>query len=236
MSFIPPPAAVDISKLIFYTDSLSTIYVRCLVYGMAGVGKTRLLRTTSEPTLILSAEGGLLSLKREHLPAINIPDMGTFYNVYQWLYNGQDQYYFKTIGIDSASEIAETILAAEMKMAKDPRKAYGELANKMMDALRSFRDLPYRNVVFTAKQGRITDQSTGGIMWGPMMPGQQLDQQVPYMFDEVFHLGVYRDQNGQEYSALRTKPDNQYQAKDRSGSLDAWERPNLTEVFTKIKG
>jgi hypothetical protein len=212
---------------------MSTTAIKCLVYGQAGIGKTRLMRTAPQP-LILSAEGGLLSLRKENLPFLEIKDMNTFFGVFQWLYAAQDNYAYRTIGIDSASEIAETILAAELKNTKDPRKAYGELVNQMMAALRAYRDLPYRHVVFTAKMAHVKDQNTGGLLWGPSMPGQQLDQQVPYLFDEMFHLGAYRDAQGQDFTALRTRPDNQYQAKDRSGALDAWEQPDLNAIFDKI--
>lgn len=206
---------------------------KCLVYGGAGVGKTRLMRTAPSP-LVLSAESGILSLRKEHMPYISIATYADLEASYQHIAFNPQFAQFLTIGIDSASEIAETILADEMTKNKDPRKAYGEMATRMMNLLRQFRDLPGRNVVFTAKMGRLTDQTTGGIMWGPMMPGQQLDQQVPYMFDEVFHLGLHRGQDGVNYPWLRTQADNQYTAKDRSGALQPWEAPDLTAIFQKI--
>lgn len=229
-----PPVQMNIASMIQYTSDVSATAIKAMVYGGAGIGKTRLLGLTAPQPLILSAESGLLSLRQAQIPYIEIKDMTTFFGVWQWLYSAQDNYHFRTIGIDSATEIAETILDAERKNTKDPRKAYGELVIQMMAGLKAYRDLPYRHVVFSAKMGRITDQLTGGVMWGPMMPGQQLDQQVPYLFDEVFHLGAYRGADGTEFTAIRTRPDNQYQAKDRSGALDTWERPDLNAIFNKI--
>jgi hypothetical protein len=230
MVFAPP---VNIQIVLRSTAEVATNGVKSLVYGGAGVGKTRLMRTFPSVPVLISAEGGLLSLRKENLPFIPINDMATLEAAYSYVAFGAGTQ-FQNIGIDSASEIAEVALATELRVNKDPRKAYGEMATRMMMIFRAFRDLPGRNVIFTAKMGRLTDQTTGGTIWGPMMPGQQLDQQLPYMFDEVFHLGVYRDQTGQPYAALRTQPDNQYQAKDRSGALDPWEQPDLTNIINKI--
>jgi hypothetical protein len=226
-----PPQNIQI----IIRDTADTVMngVKSLIYGGAGVGKTVLMSTLPGP-IILSAEAGTLSLAGVHLPYIEVGDMATLEAAYQWAAYSDQARQFYSIGIDSASEIAEKCLAAEKITNKDPRKAYGEMADRMMIIFRAFRDLPGRHVAFSAKMGRMTDQLTGGTMWGPMMPGQQLDQQLPYMFDEVFQLGVYRDPTGNPYRALRTQPDNQYQAKDRSGLLDAWEQPNLTAIIEKI--
>lgn len=229
-----PPQVLNIASMIRSTSDVQAAAIKALIYGMAGIGKTRLLGLTAPSPLILSAESGLLSLRKDGVPYIEVKDMATFFGVWQWLNSGGDNYHFRTIGVDSATEIAETILETERKNTKDPRKAYGELVIQMMAGLKAYRDLPYRHVVFSAKMGRVTDQQSGGIMWGPMMPGQQLDQQVPYLFDEVFHLGAYRGADGTDFTALRTRPDNQYQAKDRSGALDAFERPDLNAIFDKI--
>lgn len=232
MAYQPP---VNISIQLQSTQNVAMNGVKCLIYGGAGAGKTTLFSTTAHVPLIISAEGGLLSLRKFNIPFIEVKDMATLEAAYQFVAFNPQAAQFYDVGIDSASEIAEVALANEMRNNKDPRKAYGEMASQMMNIFRAFRDLPGRNIIFTAKMGRMTDHSTGGVMWGPMMPGQQLDQQLPYLFDEVFHLGVYRGPDGQSFRAIRTQPDNQYQAKDRSGSLDPWEQPNLAGIIEKIQ-
>lgn len=140
---------------------------------------------------------------------------------YDWVY------------LDSISEIAESVLTEEKKVNKDPRKAYGEMQDIMMSLMRSFRDLP-KNVYFSAKQEKVKDESTGGFMFGPSAPGQKLSQAMPYLFDEVFALQVWKDEEGNTQRALQTERDNQYEAKDRSGSLDAAEPADLQHIFEKI--
>lgn len=224
-----PPASIQIQS----TANAASAGVKMLVYGRAGAGKTRLSATAPNP-LILSAESGILSLRQFNLPFIQISNLGELDAALNFVRSPQANE-FLTICLDSVSEIAEICLAAELRDNKDPRKAYGEMANQMMQILRAFRDLPQRNVLFTAKQGRVTDQQTGGLLWGPLMPGQQLDQQLPYMFDEVFQLVVGRDQTGNVFRAIRTQPDHQNEAKDRSGALDAWEPPDIGHIIQKIQ-
>lgn len=228
MSYVPPQQIQ-----IRHTGDAANNGVKCLVYGLAGAGKTYLMSTVPRP-LILSAEGGLLSIKKMNLPYIEISNLAMLAAAYHYVANDPNSRQYWTICLDSVSEIAEQILASELKNSRDPRKAYGEMAAQTMQLLRDFRNLPQRHVVFSAKQGRFTDQGSGMTLWGPLMPGQQLDQQLPYMFDEVLQLVVGRDSNGIPFRALRTERDNQNEAKDRSGLLDPWEQPNLSVIFDKI--
>jgi hypothetical protein len=136
--------------------------------------------------------------------------------------------------LDSITEIAEQVLSNAKLQVKDPRQAYGELIEKMNMLVRSFRDLPGKNVVMLAKQESHLDEVSKMTMFGPAMPGSKVSQQLPYLFDEVFRLGVGKTPDGTEYRFLQTQPDLQYEAKDRSGVLDAIEPPNLSHIFNKI--
>lgn len=199
--------------------------IKCMVYGLAGSGKTRLCATAPNP-IILSAEQGLLSLANQDVPYIQIGSLAELQAARLQIHNDKR---FWTVCLDSASEIAEVCLREAIARNKDPRKAYGEMAQEILNEVRMFRDFPQRHVVFIMKQGRMKDEQTGGILNGPLMPGQQLDQHMPYMFDEVFQLV---NMNGN--SGLRTRRDNLNEAKDRSGKLDEWEPPNLSHIFAKI--
>ena len=58
------------------TGSLAAGGVKLLVYGQAGAGKTSLIKSLPNP-IVLSAEGGLLSIQDADLPYIEISDMDT---------------------------------------------------------------------------------------------------------------------------------------------------------------
>lgn len=223
--------------------------VKVLTYAGAGLGKTTLCATAPKP-VILSAESGLLTLTRKNLervygvnapgitydiPVMQIESIEDFDDAYRFFTESEHRTQFETICGDSISEIAEQILNKSKKTVKDPRQAYGELIEKMEDRIRKFRDLQGFNVYFTAKSEQTKDELTGTIMRGPAMPGSKLGQKLPYFFDEVFELCVNKDAQGKPYRYLRTQPDLQAIAKDRSGALDAMEYPHLSAVFNKIR-
>jgi phage nucleotide-binding protein len=206
---------------------------KIVVYGQAGSGKTTLIKTLPTP-IILSAEAGLLSISEANLPYIEINSMETLREAYQWAAESEEAKGFETIALDSISEIAEVVLIAEKKIAKDPRQAYGALQEQMGEIIRAFRNLP-RHVYFTAKCEKQADE-TGRILYSPSMPGAKLGQQLPYFVDEVLALRVEKDQEGVPRRALMCETDGLWQAKDRSGKLDAWEAPDLGLIIKKIGG
>ncbi len=208
--------------------------IKILVHGPAGAGKTSLCATTGEPTVIISAESGLLSLRGVDIPVIEVKALDQLYEAYDFVVNTPEGQAFKWICLDSISEIAEVVLNHEKKVAKDPRQAYGALAEKMTDLIRAFRDLPGRNVYFSCKQERAKDEQSGAMLYYPAMPGNMLKQGVGYFFDEVMALRVEKDADGNPTRWLQTSRDYNYEAKDRSGALEMFESPDLAAIAAKI--
>jgi len=225
--------------------------VKMLVHAGSGEGKTMLCATAPRP-VIISAESGLLSLNKANIervfgagnphvtydiPVLQVTNVDQLISAYNYFATDQTaRQHCGTICIDSLSEIAEVVLANAKRQVKDPRMAYGELIEKMLETVRKFRDLPGYNVYMTAKQEFIKDEATGIAKYMPSMPGAKLGQQLPYFFDEVFRLGTNKTPEGVQYRFLRTNVDLQYVAKDRSGRLGEIERPDLTHIISKIKG
>jgi phage nucleotide-binding protein len=215
-------------------DSAALNGLKFLVHGPAGAGKTSLCATTGEPTVIISAESGLLSLRGVDIPVIEVKTLDQLYEAYDFVVNTEQGQAFKWVCLDSISEIAEVVLNHEKKVAKDPRQAYGALAEKMTDLIRAFRDLPGRNVYFSCKQERAKDEQSGAMLYYPAMPGNMLKQGVGYFFDFVFALRVEKDADGNPTRWLQTSRDYNYEAKDRSGSLEMFESPDLSAVAAKV--
>ena len=207
--------------------------IKMLVHGQAGIGKTCLCASLPRP-IIISVESGLLSLAPLDLPAIEVASLDDLEEAFRWATESEESKNFDSICLDSISEIAEIVLSNEKGKEKDPRKAYGNMQDMMMDLVRSFRDIPGKNIYMSAKQERIQDDS-GRILYGPSMPGQKLAQQLPYLFDEIFCYQIVKDQNGVPQRVLLTQPDGISQAKDRSGKLDMWEAPDLGAIVNKIR-
>jgi phage nucleotide-binding protein len=216
------------------TSSLAANGVKVLVYGQAGAGKTTLIKTLPDP-IILSAEGGLLSIRDADLPYIEVATMDDLREAYSWLTKSEEAKAYASVALDSISEIAEVVLNAEKKEAKDPRQAYGAMQEQMADIIRSFRDLPGKHVYMSAKLEKTQDE-LGRVLYSPSMPGNKTGQALPYFFDEVLALRVEKDADGVTQRALMCDSDGLWLAKDRSGKLDVWEAPDLGAIIDKIQG
>lgn len=199
-------------------------YVKCMVYGESGVGKTYLLSTAPNP-LIISAEEGLLSLASMDLPVIEVKSMIETNAAFKYAKTSE----YDTICLDSLSELGEVLLEEFKQEEKDPRKAYLRMGEELTRFMRKLRSLE-KHVVVLVKQGVIKDELLGKITYAPGVPGQAFATQVPYFLDLLFCLRV--EKGGNRF--LQTQPNLQYMAKDRSGKLEQKEEPNLTKIFDKI--
>lgn len=207
--------------------------IKTLIYGGSGVGKTPLC-ATAPGMIYFSAENGLLSVRKLARPFIEISGYASLIEAYQWAAGSNEAKQFYTFCLDSLSEIAEVVLTEEKRKSKDPRKAYGEVIDQVILLARAFRDLPGKNVVVICKEEFSKDETTGGMMFGPMLPGNKLGQKLPYYFDETFRMVVNPLNRAQK--ALITAPSFQHTARDRSGMLAEYEAPDLTAIFKKILG
>jgi hypothetical protein len=218
--------------------------LKCVIYGRSGAGKTELVRTAPDDWCIAAIEPGLLSLSKKNqlrrfgeyrnIPVfviLTLEDLIEFYDA-----ASHPEFPYKGIYFDSWSEIGEKVLANALAQCKDPRQAYGELQEKLIHATKLFRDLPGKHVVFVCKE---TTNKDGCLpLQIPAMPGSKLGLAVPYLVDVVLHLDIGTIQEGTDkgktYRFLQTQGDINYDAKDRSGALDAVEEPNLTNILNKI--
>jgi phage nucleotide-binding protein len=214
------------------SEAVTTGGIKCLVFGPAGAGKTRLAATCDGRVLMISAEAGLLSLRgtEADIEVLDINAVDQLYEAYEIAQNGNYDWVF----LDSLSEVAEMILSSEKMQTKDGRRAYGEMGDKTSHLIRAFRDLPC-HVLMTCKQERVQDEG-GRLLYSPSMPGQKLGQSLPYFFDEVFAYRVEKNAEGETVRVLQTSKDATHEAKDRSGTLDQFVPPNLALIRAKIYG
>lgn len=191
--------------------------VKCLVYGGAGVGKTRFCASAPTP-IIISAESGLLSLADGEVDFIEINSLKQLDEAYNYLKKDEK---YQTICLDSLSEIAEVLVAELKPQFKDGRQAYMALADAMLPMLKKFRDLPGKHIIFTCKLKTVQDEESGRMTEELFLPGAVLPNQLPYLFDEVFKMSVDRKGN----RIINTTPDRTSFSKDRSGALGKIETP-----------
>lgn len=213
------------------TANVRTDGIKAIVYGPAKIGKTRLCATAVNP-FIVSTERGLLSLRKENIPYVEVSNIPELANVYNWLRSPLSAQ-FQTVCFDSISDLGEVVLGDEKKKSKDGRKAYGNTNETVMQIFRDFRDMPGRNVYFVAKEQQFSGANNLNCV-RPTMPDAYLTQQLPYMFDVIAHMGQVRFQDGSTHVGLHTQSTEQVVAGDRSGTLAEWEPPNLAYIFDKI--
>ena len=212
--------------------------IKSVIYGASGVGKTRLARTASD-CIILSAEKGLLSLKKEDIPYIEIGRPKDVDDAFTFLKNDTT---YKTVFLDTISEIGEVLLTDFLlhgydgAPVKDGRQAYRMMAEAMMPMIRKYRDLPGKNIVFLAKMEVKEDEENGIMMYRPMIPGQVIKNQLPYMFDGLWNMDITKDKDKKDVAVLQTTATRGRYCKDRSGNLDQFERPDIDAIFAKAKG
>ena len=230
------------------TSTIEQSKIKLLVYGEPGAGKTTLARTIKEPTLIVSAEAGLLSLSGTKIDVVDITtdDNGAILpkerrierlaEVYKFLLREDTRKKYSWIFIDSLTEIGQNLveqLQQEYPDRSDSLKLWGDYATKMRGLIKSFRDLPYYNVVFTALT-TIDKDDVGNRYRGVDLQGRISDQ-LPAYFDEVFFLFVKTDEEGGEKRVLLCHKTNQFKTKDRSGKLNKYEPADLSVIIKKIR-
>ncbi|MFA5703765.1 MAG: ATP-binding protein [Advenella sp.] len=207
--------------------------VKALVYGASGVGKTTLIKTLPDP-IIISAEGGLLSLSDMDIPFIEVATMEDLREAFAYVRDSEHA----SVALDSISEIGDVVLHAEKATAKDPRQAYGALQDVMGEMIRAFRDIEGKHVLFTAKIEKTQDEQ-GRVLYGPSMPGNKLPQALPFFFDIVLALRAERDQEGVTQRALMTDTDGLWTAKARTTDatrLLPYEAPDMGAIIGKLQG
>ncbi len=206
----------------------------CLVYGPAKCGKTRLIPTCPNP-IVCSTDEGLSSIREYNIPYVRVTNWQQFLEFKLWVMTNKDAKQFQTVVIDDLTELCELFLIMEKPKHKNLMQAYGQLNDDINIIIRDLRGITDRNCVFICKQERIKDESTGGLIYGPKIPGQAIGPMLPYILGEVYHAEIWVDPTTRiEYPVLRTKRNNYCDAGSRSGKLGELEGMDLGAIFAKV--
>lgn len=218
------------------TKGLHASKVKAIVYADSGMGKTTLLGTLPEDkTLIVSAESGLLCLNDKDIAVVEIKAWGDLQEVYKNLTKNPEWAHFEYVALDSLTELSDKLVFTleNLPEFRDPKmalKMWGEYSKRMTATIKAFRDLD-KSVVFTALPEDVLD---GGVVTKkPFIKGSAVQKMLNSYFDEVFYLCIDESSDSRH---LQTQPSTSATAKDRSGKLNAYEQPNLTDIINKIKG
>ena len=210
--------------------------VKMLVCAPSGFGKTNLARSTGK-TIIISAEGGDLTLNDVDVDSIRVSSLGELKEAYEYVNSHKDDY--DTVIIDSISEIGDMIVAElkkdpEFSSMKDGMKLWMKFSEIMLAIAKSFRDLQNINVVILALVESVKSGFEEKLL--PMIPAKKVQAKLGSLYDEVLLITV--DEEGNRLFVCQ--PTQSFDAKDRSGRLEATEpydkNEGLKPLFTKILG
>lgn len=222
-----------------------------LVYGKSGSGKTRLARTLPDPSrvCIINFENGLLSIRKGPKMAVydcTVDAKGAImerkHRFEKLLYFLKDVAPLKAgefdwLVFDSLTEAAQNLVEAlkgKYPEKKDGLVLWGEYSDVIIQFVKQLRDYKPFNILLLALDAVDKDDS-GRRFIGVDINGKA-SQRLPALLDEVFYLQTFKKEDGSEVQKLITSNYETIIAKDRSGSLDKFEEPNLKTIIEKIHG
>lgn len=212
--------------------------VKILIYGGAGSGKTRSAVTAPKP-LIVAIENGLLSIQYENVPVFDCRGkncLQAFAQFIQWVQTPESRQ-FETIIIDSWSELATQLLNSEIPKCKDPRQAYGLMADKMMNWAYLLVNQISHNVVFICKQECVSSNNIS--YHQPSLEGKKLYTEFTHLIDIILRFQSKRfviNGKSQEFMVASSKNQPDYVARDRSGFLPEDVQQDLGFIIGTVKG
>lgn len=223
---------MDIRSLRPASKIADMLGVKSLAYGDPGTGKTPIAVTAPRPILLL-CEPGARSLRfADNVPAHEAYGIKEISEFFAWWFSSREVDNFDTLCIDSVSQMAEIVLTVELSRNKDGRKAYGEMSRTIMEYMNKLYFQKQKHLYLICKQTRI--EENGGLKRRPYFPGQDLNVKIPHLFDLIMHLGMHNIPGvvgAQKAFCCNEQFD--LLARDRSGQLNAFEPPNLTDIFNK---
>lgn len=254
----------NLGGLAVYRPSIGNFYLKMLVYGPPGVGKTTLSGSAQavaemQEALVVNAEAGTLALTDPKvlgvttLPAIvNFDVWGSLATIHTSLKAGNHPY--KTVVIDSLSELQKYNL--DYVVATTPRdkrkdeddifvEDYGKSTKMMRRTMRNFRDLPMHVIYIchdAPTNSKVENSKIGPALTPAFMKSALgMVDVVGYMYASEKEVGKTSEDKPivETVRKLLTKPTLRYEAKDRSpgGKLPKiMENPTMKEIMDYITG
>lgn len=208
--------------------------INFFLYGDPGSGKTPLI-ANHQNTLILDADLGAESAvgtPADIWPMTNWTDMD---EAYDYLRHERDHGYkwvwFDGVGVGQGRLL--TGIMEDLVVAKPHRKVwqadkaeYGENLFRFKQWVQHMTALPF-NFGITSHPWRFEDFVTGEEMIMPWIQGRNMPQTICGMMNVIGYITVTDDGDHE----LRTKPSNNYYARDKFGALGAGlKNPTMAKI------
>lgn len=191
-------------------------------------------------------------------PDLSLPEGGPYsqshYDAMVKEFEGFDTGKYDLLFVDSLTAAARLCLrwaqsqpeAFSEKTGKpDPRGAYGLLGREMLQWLARLQHTRGKAVIFVAILENVKDEF-GRASWELQIDGSKAGRELPGIVDQVIAMHMIPHPDGDErhedapaiVRAFLCTPEANllagFMPKDRSGRLDAFERPNLGALIDKL--
>lgn len=175
-------------------------WLKAVVYGPSGVGKTVFGSTAPDP-IFASAENGLLSIADKAPAFVEIRSLQDLREMLRYLQTEKHPY--KTVVIDSITEVNEVIKEGIRKTTGRAMQQadWGKLSEDIIAVIRSLVALPMHVVIIAQEHMEKDDQVVTQIV--PDLNGKAAVK-ICYMMDIVAYLSI--DKDGTRRITTTTQP------------------------------
>lgn len=199
---------------------------KAIIFGAPGSAKTPLINTAPRPVM-LACEPGMLSMRGSNVPTCQAFTPEAIDDFFKWFFTSAEVKNYDTLAIDSVSQLADIYLQAALKKLKHGLQAYGSMATSVMDHMRPLFFTPQKHTYLICKQ------SVGEGMARPMFPGNQLNVDIPHMYDFILHLGIKNVPGAGQVKAFQCNESFDFLCRNRTGNLNDFEEPHFGKLVTK---
>jgi AAA domain len=195
------------------------------IYGPPGAGKTRLVGTGGEGTLIVRPPTDHTdSIRTTGVEEWEVHDWSEMINVHEYLrHDGAKD--FDWVWLDSISLFQDTglddiwagVIAAKPHRAEWAldRGEYNVNMWRLQQWVRHVVGIPGFHFGVTAHPAELANPITGEMKLQPWVQGRNMSQKVQGYMNIVAYLEVVIDKDGNERRVLRSRGTEQYEAKDQ---------------------
>ena len=215
-------------------------YIKCLIYGDSGAGKSFLAATSPKPLILLTEPNGQASIMHSNPNAdlIHINSVQTLWEVLRDIRdNPKNWTKYDSLVIDSLSEVQRLFKDELTGHGRNTMKLqdWGKLADNMRKFMRALRQIP-KNIVCLALLETTYEESTGQRHLRPAFEGKKTSGEIAQFFNFVGFL--YAAQNPQDKDQVNRhlilEGHKEVLCKPTYPLTGTITNPNISKMFAKI--